>query len=139
VRQLVLATLMVFGGLLAVVGSWLLLRSGESWKPVALVGVVLVVRGVWDWREIDGWFALAAVVCGVTAFIGLMALHNAESAELAVPSYLDPSPADRVDSLRLRGRIFVGIGATALVFALHRLRIAVRAARANIPRADVVR
>jgi hypothetical protein len=111
VRHLLLGIALLVGGAAGLWLSWVMLSGdGNLWKPVVIVAVAMLFRGVWEWWEVDRRLGKSLVLGLAAAGLGL--------------------PAGR-------GRFFFPIAAAAAVYAAHRLRTVVLRRRDAVPAARV--
>ena len=94
---------MVVGSIAGLALSWVVLTGGSFlWKPVVIVAVAMLFRGIWEWWEVDGRLGLALIVFLAAAGLGL--------------------PEGR-------GPLFFSVAAAAAVYGAHRIRTVVLARR----------
>ena len=112
IRHLLLGAALVVGSIAALALSWRVLTGGsELWKPVVIVGVTMLFRGVWEWWQVDAWLGASLALCLLAGGLGL--------------------PGDRKT-------IFFPIAAAAALYAAHRIRtVVLRRRREEVPSARV--
>jgi hypothetical protein len=71
------------GGILLAAASWYALTGAKGWeviwRPLMLVAVVMLFRGVWEWWRVDKQLALASVTAVVLLTIGRRPFVEAET------------------------------------------------------------
>ncbi len=119
-RELLLAFVYVVAGIVMLGVGFV--EPGQAWpgaRAIVLLGVVVTLRGLFDFWRIDAWLAVSVSLVVAFGTMGALAAKNAARTEYA--AWERPDPRQQA-ALATRAKIFLALGALGGAVAVYRAR-----------------